>query len=243
MASTVNILVLVVACLSFLGVSASRKPSRKAKPKPPMAPLAFSFNASDVYIQPGTDLSHVQDNMTQATGKHPLSAAQLSKNTLDDKCANGLPLAATWQYYGPYARPLQDLEKKDFKGIGVGGIIPQLVNNMLKVCCKPDTRVTKGKIIDSIYELESELEDPQKAYDFTFPITGFSTEDTAFKDMVYIPIVEAPRIALLVMDKKGAEKTSQLLKTVTKAWPILVFILVAATLSGIIIWALVSTHN
>lgn len=234
----------VVALLVIL-VSISATSSQRSKPPSNITrkgiPVGFSFSTYDVYLSQDEQFS-LGDNLT-ATGKE-LSAKELSENTLDDKCENGLPLAATWQYYGPYARPLSEDEKKEFTGgIGVGGIFPHLVNKMLKVCCKPNTRVNKGKIINSIEKLESELKNPDTAYDLTFPITGVSPDDTTFKDMVYIPIVEAPRIALLVMDKEGAEKTSQLLQTVTKAWPILVFILVAATLSGIIIWALVSCQE
>lgn len=204
-------------------------------------PVGFSLNTNDVYNDPDNQYP-LGGNLT-ASGK-VLGEKELSKNTLDEKCASGLPLSVTWQYYGPYARPLNEHEQKSFShGVGVGGIFPHLVNKMLRMCCNPKTRVTQGKIINSIQKLESELENPDTAYDMTFPITGVSIDDTTFKDMIFIPIVEAPRIALLVMDKEGAEKTSQLLQTVTKAWPILVFILVAATLSGIIIWALVSTNK
>ena len=124
--------------------------------------------------------------------------------------------------------------------VAVEGIFPHIINKMLHVCCNSSTTVKYGKIFDSIRGLEGQLNQPETAYDFSFPVTGKSLGDESFKDLPYIPIVQAPRVALLVRDKTENTKTAQLMNTVFKAWPILIFILVAATLSGIIIWLLVS---
>ena len=174
---------------------------------------------------------------TNTTARGPLlTAEELSKSTLDERCDRGLPISASWQYYGPYAKASTKMSSK----LGVEGIFPHLINKMLHFCCNASTVVSYGKIIKTIRKLEGQLNDPQSAYDLTFPITGISEDDMIFKDLQFIPIVQAPRVALLVLDKDMTDQTSQLLMTVTKAWPILVFIIVAATLSGIIIWALVS---
>lgn len=164
-----------------------------------------------------------------------LAEDELSRFNFDEKCSRGLPLSAAWQYYGPYAKP-------NIRGgqVAVEGIFPHMINKMLHVCCNSSTTVKFGKIFDSIRGLEGHLDQPNKAYDFSFPVTGLSLEDVVFKDMPYIPFVQAPRVALLVHETAEDNKTTQLMNTVFKAWPILIFILVAATLSGIIIWLLVS---
>jgi len=197
-------------------------------------PEGFYFSESDLNAKNNTMLE--LRNIT-LSGRE-LTTEEISRYTVDEKCSKGLPLSAAWQYYGPYAKP----NIRDGK-IAVEGIFPHLINKMLYVCCNSSTTVKFGKILDSIRGLEGQLDQPSKAYDFSFPITGKSLGDESFKELPYIPFVQAPRVALLVRDKTEDTKTSQLLNTVFKAWPILIFIIVAATLSGIIIWLLDRLKN
>ena len=192
----------------------------------------FYLPASAIYAKNDTAIFELK-NVT-FTGS-VLTEEELSRFSFDEKCSRGLPLSASWQYYGPYAKPY-----KRGGQIAVKGIFPHMINKMLHVCCNSSATVKFGKIFDSIRGLEGQLDQPDKAYDFTFPVTGVSLEDEVFKDMPYIPFVQAPRVALLVHETAEDNKTTQLMNTVFKAWPILIFILVAATLSGIIIWLLVS---
>lgn len=197
-------------------------------------PEGFYFATTDVYAKNSTDFKMANVSFT---GKI-LTEDEISRFTVDEKCSRGVPLSAAWQYYGPYAKP------KVVKGkIGVEGIFPHLINKMLHVCCNRATTVKYGKILGAIQALERQLDQPKMIYDFTFPVTGRSLGDESFKDIPYVPFVQAPRVALLVHDKTEDSKTSQLLNTVFKAWPILIFILVAATLSGIIIWLLDRLKN
>lgn len=54
-------------------------------------------------------------------------------------------------------------------------------------------------------------------------------------------MVRAPRVILLVHNEPpNKTQTHVLFSTIANAWPMLVFILVTASLSGIIIWFLVS---
>ena len=195
-------------------------------------PEGFYLSTSNVYAR---NVTVLEIKNSSFTGRE-LTASEISHLTVDEKCSRGLPLSAAWQYYGPYAKP----NMRDGK-IAVEGIFPHLINKMIHVCCNSSATVTFGKILDSIRGLEGQLDQPNKAYDFSFPITGKSLGDEFFKDLPYIPLVQAPRVALLVRDRNEDTKTSQLMNTVFKAWPILIFILVAATLSGIIIWLLVSS--
>lgn len=219
-------LVLMVGGLAYGIANVPAKPSNFTR----KFHEGFYFAASDIYAKNNSD---VMTNIT-FTGKE-LTADEISRHTVDEKCSKGLPLSASWQYYGPYTKP----NITDGK-IVVEGIFPHLINRMLHVCCNSATTVKYGKILGSIRALEGQLDRPNKAYDFSFPITGKSLGDESFKELPYIPFVQAPRVALLVRDKTEDTKTSQLMNTVFKAWPILIFILVAATLSGIIIWLLVS---
>ena len=64
-----------------------------------------------------------------------------------------------------------------------------------------------------------------------------------FKDFPFIPLVTAPRVVLLVPDKLFKElnsRTQVLLRTIFNTWPMLIFIVVSAMLSGLTVWLLVS---
>lgn len=194
-------------------------------------PEGFYLSTSDIHAAKHVTILEMKN--VSFTGRE-LGTSEISHLSVDEKCSRGLPLSAAWQYYGPYVRP----GMRDGK-VAVEGIFPHIINKMLHVCCNSSTTVKYGKIFDSIRGLEGQLNQPKTAYDFSFPVTGKSLGDESFKDLPYIPIVQAPRVALLVRDKTENTKTAQLMNTVFKAWPILIFILVAATLSGIIIWLLV----
>lgn len=195
-------------------------------------PEGFYLPSSAIYAKNDTKIYELRNISFSG---NVLTEDELSRFSFDEKCSRGLPLSAAWQYYGPYAKP-------GIRGgqIAVEGIFPHLINKMLHVCCNSSTTIKFGKIFDSIRGMEGQLDKPNEAYDFSFPVTGMSLEDVIFKDMPYIPFVQAPRVALLVHETAEDNKTTQLMNTVFKAWPILIFILVAATLSGIIIWLLVS---
>jgi len=69
-------------------------------------------------------------------------------------------------------------------------------------------------------------------------LTSLSTRDRAF-----ISVVRAPRVILLIHNEKQTKtQTHVLITTIANAWPMLLFILVTASLSGIIIWFLVSVR-
>ena len=219
--------------ISGLVRASTRAPTvHSSSPAIEKIPDGFYLPSSAIYAKNDTKIFELR-NIT-FSGK-VLSEDQLSHFSFDEKCSRGLPLSAAWQYYGPYAKPSLRGGK-----IAVEGIFPHLINKMLHVCCNSSATVKFGKIYDSIRGMEGQLNKPNEAYDFSFPVTGMSLEDVVFKDMPYIPFVQAPRVALLVHETAEDNKTTQLMNTVFKAWPILIFILVAATLSGIIIWLLVS---
>jgi len=64
-----------------------------------------------------------------------------------------------------------------------------------------------------------------------------------YKDQPFVPVVQAPRVMLIVYDDVKVSKTSLLVETIFSAWPFLLFILALALLAGLVIWMLVSTMN
>ena len=90
----------------------------------------------------------------------------------------------------------------------------------------------------------SSLSNRGVSFNYTFstdlfpPLYPFSIRDRAF-----VSVVKAPRVILLVHNEQlDKTQTHILITTIANAWPMLLFILVTASLSGIIIWFLVSCH-
>ena len=90
----------------------------------------------------------------------------------------------------------------------------------------------------TVREAENYIE--RSAYDFSFPINVFDPKSTKFKDRPFISLVTAPRVILLVKDQAAKKsRTDVMVQTIMEAWPMMVFIFVTASLSGIIVWFLV----
>ena len=159
--------------------------------------------------------------------------------TLDDKCRLGLPLSVRWTNYGPYGSLVRPSDRSPRTGVGLAGIFPRVITQALSTCCHRNTRVETGELIATIKNLEKSLsnEDP---YDVMFPVGLQSMSMTVFKDLPVVALLRAPRTTLVVPDITESGRTFQLFRTVGMAWPILAFIFLAAVLSGVFIWALVS---
>ncbi|EDO27383.1 predicted protein [Nematostella vectensis] len=80
-------------------------------------------------------------------------------------------------------------------------------------------------------------------YDMTFPLYGYDAFSRSFRGHAFLQLVRAPRIILLVHDDPSKTRTHVLFTTIISAWPMLIFILVTASLSGIIIWFLDHSQN
>ena len=122
------------------------------------------------------------------------------------------------------------------------GIIPTLLTDILKYCC-PFSEVTFGELYNSIKQAEDSF-DEGIHMDFTFPVYGLQgLATTKYKDNPFIPLVQAPRMVLLVPEALFENKntrTKVLLQTFLNSWPMLLFISLSACLSGLVVWFLVS---
>ena len=61
----------------------------------------------------------------------------------------------------------------------------------------------------------------------------------------YFPLVESPGILYLIQSNKDLQSTvsNAILSSISESWPIMVFVYLAAAVSGIIVWALVSNKT
>eukprot|EP00794_Sanderia_malayensis_P000298 gene298-924_t len=190
----------------------------------------FKLKHEDVIIQ------YQNQNLTQ---KH-YRQKHLTNTSLDTRCSNGQNLSVGFIMYRPYVETIHDREY-----LILTGIIPALLSQLLNECCKR-SKVVFGEFYSSIRQAEEHFE-AETDWDFTFPLYGLEGSSTKqYKDSPFIPLVEAPRLVLLVPDSLFESKntrTQVLLRTVLNAWPMLIFISVSACLSGLIVWFLDRQKN
>ncbi|CAH3120687.1 unnamed protein product [Pocillopora meandrina] len=160
--------------------------------------------------------------------------------SLDNRCTTGLPISIAWHLYSPYTTVYRT-KNKGSVGLSVDGMFPGILKAALSGCCNKSSEVLFGKFSKSVRSVESDIE--KDTFDLTFPIYGYDNSDI-FRDRPFISIVKAPRVILLVHNEQPDKtQTHVLITTIANAWPMLVFILVTASLSGIIIWFLDHTSN
>ena len=160
--------------------------------------------------------------------------------TLDQRCKLGLPLSVRWTNYGPYGSLVRGTNRSFEDGVGLAGIFPRVINKVLAKCCHENTRVVFGNYINNLKDLEKSLSRKDSPSDLVFPVGLQSMDLDRFKELPVVPLLVAPRTTLLVPESEKQGKTLMLFKTVISAWPILAFIFLAAIVSGVFIWVLVS---
>lgn len=172
--------------------------------------------------------------------KVPEMKNMTSNISVDERCfgANDMPLSFAFHNNHPYTSFQNAREHIDVKGM-----FPSLLSNILDYCCHGGAKkVIFAKFLRKPLEAEDRfLSENVNEYDFTFPIHAPS-DANSFRDYPFIPLVRVPSVVFLAYDgNERTSKTHAIATTIMKAWPIMVFILLTATFSGIIIWFLVSS--
>ena len=129
------------------------------------------------------------------------------------------------------------------------GMLPFLFSDLASTCCKTckqhgETIVDfnrngkmKPALQHSIRGVESFLDDDT---DFSFPIYGWKWQKVYKKYYRYIPLVESPGFAfIMIMDNLGSP-VWHMYYEILGTWPYLLFTVLTALTAGIIIWFLVS---
>ena len=160
--------------------------------------------------------------------------------SLDERCRRGMPLSVAWHSFSPYATVFTSSHPtRKTRGMTIEGMFPSLLSEVVSFCCNNGSEVLYGKLLKSARHGVKDME--KNMFDFTFPL--YSHNMDMFRGRAMIPLVEAPRVILLVHDESADSRTHILFSTIVNAWPMLMFIIITALLSGIIIWFLVSASS
>lgn len=182
------------------------------------------------------NMSNIKSAIPQNMSRLIPAYKNISKISLDDRCLSGKPLGAAIFQYSPYANAAPFLVGGSWvpAGFDVYGIFPAIMKKAVGVCCHRDSSIRFVKILLSQQITFGD-------YDFYFPFYGDDMKATSYHDNPFIPIIQAPSVALMVFNDDSKEpKTALIVMTLFKAWPMLIFLLLMAGCSGIIMWCLVS---
>lgn len=166
--------------------------------------------------------------------------------SVDHKCSNGGQMAVLWWSQEPYISTPEEHDHEDEhdEAANAGGDLPSLegmfpviLRHVIRSCCHSNTTVNYTKIPEGPASLDKLL--AKNSFDAIIPV-GATVGAETVRRFAFVGVLESPGVAVLI---KGNVSGTQLLLSVLQGWPILVFILISATLAGVVIWLVVSGDN
>lgn len=151
----------------------------------------------------------------------------LTNSSVDRKCSSGEKMSVLWWGQEPFIFTLKD-------SASLEGIFPFILSKVIESCCHINTTVNYAKIPEGPASLDKLL--ASSNFDMIIPVGGNVGAETV-RRFPFVGVLESPGVAVLI---KGNVSGTQLLLSVLQGWPILVFILISATLAGVVIWLVVS---
>lgn len=161
----------------------------------------------------------------------------------DHKCTSGRQMTVLWWSQEPYIHTSKghahenehEDEEEDKQGKEeLAGMFPAILSKVFKHCCHRNTTLNYTKIPEGPASLDNLLK--RNDFDVVIPV-GAQVGALTVRRFQFAGILESPGVAVLI---KGNVSGTQLLLSVLQGWPILVFILISASLAGVVIWLMVS---
>ncbi|XP_028409567.1 uncharacterized protein LOC114532236 [Dendronephthya gigantea] len=214
-------------------------------------------NMSESIVIPMSNLMR-PPNLKSAPGVMGLDFSSYRKiaaiNSTDERCESGQPLSSAILDFAPYAYmsfsgrpvfpPRSVIKNGTKKMIYVEPIIifygffPEILKKAIPTCCHAKSNIQFGKLQTEQY-VPDKVKPPDVDHDFSFPLYGESMDDTTYKSNGFIPIIQAPSVALVVPSNfKEARPTYFLATTIFKVWPLFLFVVLLAGSAGIVMWCL-----
>ena len=166
-----------------------------------------------------------------------------------ETCRCHKKLTTNYRQYTPYVNvtrvnQLQPLTTDDLKGM-----LPFLFSDLATTCCRTckqhgTTLVdlnNNGKNMHAFRQHSNEVESfIDNDTDFSFPIYGLNWQRVYKSYYRYIPLVESPGIAFIVITADYVDPVWTMYKEIVATWPYVLFTVLTALVAGIIVWFLVS---
>lgn len=137
---------------------------------------------------------------------------------------------------------------KNLKSINMSGMIPEILNNLTIECCQTCQAhgksfvdfVQNGKNMSAFQHNEMDVQALiDDTNDLSFPVYGWKWQDRYQEVYRYIPLVESPGFAFLLIQPETDSPLRAIVSSIIATWPYLLITLMMALLAGIVIWFLV----
>ncbi|XP_028415873.1 uncharacterized protein LOC114539445 [Dendronephthya gigantea] len=155
---------------------------------------------------------------------------------LDETCNEGGQLTIMYWQHCPYIMSLPSGQ--------VSGIFPNLLGSIVKQCCHSDVHMvyqqTKGSsdfyaAIKRVRMTKESVEEQssQPQFDIALPLHTSKYGKSLFETLPFIAVAESLGIAVL---KHSNVSSAKLMMSLVQAWPVLLFIILAACIAGVMMW-------
>lgn len=166
--------------------------------------------------------------------------------SVDHKCTTGGQLTVLWWSQEPYIYKSDEQHHGDEHAevksevdspSSLSGMFPLILSQVLKRCqCNNNTILNYTEVQEGPAGLDQLL--AEEDFDLILPV-GAEVGSETVRRFPFTGLLESPGVAVLI---KGNVSGAQLLLSVLQGWPILVFILISASLAGVVIWIFVSEN-
>lgn len=162
---------------------------------------------------------------------------QANSVSVDHRCRDGGQLSVLWWSQEPYVYTKEEHHHQDEpaeENPPLQGMFPAILSQVIRRCCHSNTIINYTNVPEGPASLDKLL--VKNSFDAVIP-AGANVGAETVRQVPFVGVLESPGVAVLI---KGNVSGTQLLLSVLQGWPILVFILISATLAGVVIWLVVS---
>lgn len=143
-----------------------------------------------------------------------------------DACFKGTAFSLVYWEQKPYIF-------KDEKHSEIDGALPEILRSVYKTCCKTNAKIS-AKLIDYPTSLKATIDDYSN--EVIIPVGRRVGREESIYLHPFLGLVDSPGIAVVAQKSIPGE---ELMAAILDSWPILIFIGMSLSLSGIVMWALV----
>lgn len=148
-------------------------------------------------------------------------------SSFQDACYNGTAFSLVYWEQSPYIF-------KDDKHSRIDGALPEILRSVYKTCCKTDANISAKFIDYPATSLKTTIDDYSN--EVIIPVGRRVGREKSIFLRPFLGLVDSPGIAVVTLKSIPGE---ELMAAILDSWPILIFIGMSLSLSGIVMWALV----
>lgn len=169
-----------------------------------------------------------------------LSHVNLLSQIILETCNCPSHLTTTFRLLPPYVMKIRGT---------LQGIIPELIQQMTEYCCVPCSAFSVTQIDfnqDGYGKSSMKISHPElldsfdEATTFAFPIYGYMEQTHYRATYGFIPGVRSPGMVVIVRKKSPGSIAAAVISSIFETWPLLVIIVLSASIAGCVMWMLVS---